>query len=38
MNKPLSLRIKIALSWVIYLPVVGISYMVTWLDRTLRFP
>lgn len=38
MNRPLSLTIRIYLSWAIYLPVVGISFIIAWLDRKLRFP
>ena len=38
MNKSLFVRIRVILSWIIYLPIVGISYIVAWLDRTLRFP
>lgn len=38
MKRPLSLTIRIYLSWAIYLPVVGISFIVAWLDRKLRFP
>ena len=38
MNQPLSLRIKVILSWIIYMPIVGVSYLVAGLDRTLRFP
>ena len=34
---PLSLRIKTALLVVIYLPIVGLTYIVVWLDRKLRF-
>ena len=37
MDHPLSLRIRIALSWAIYIPVVGISYFIAWLDRKVRF-
>jgi len=38
MNKPLSLHIKIIISWIVYMPIVGLSYLVAWLDRVLRFP
>lgn len=29
---------RVYMAWAIYLPVVGISFMVAWLDRKLRFP
>jgi hypothetical protein len=38
MNKPLSLHIKIIFSWIVYMPIVGLSYFAAWLDRKLRFP
>ena len=38
MRRPLSLRIKVALSWAVYIPVVGMTYCIVWLDRKLRLP
>lgn len=38
MKRPFALTIRVWLAWTIYLPVVGISYIVAWLDRMLRFP
>lgn len=38
MKRPLSLTIRIYLSWAIYLPVVGLSFAIAWLDRKLKFP
>jgi len=35
MNRPLSLQIKVAISWLIYTPVVVASYMAAWVDRAL---
>lgn len=38
MNRPLSLTIGIYLFWAICLPMAGISFIIAWLDRRLRFP
>ena len=38
MNKPLSLHIKIILSWIVYMPIVGTTWLVAWVDRRLRLP
>jgi hypothetical protein len=38
MNRSPSLRIRIALSWSLYMPVVGIAYLIAWLDRQVKFP
>ena len=38
MKRSLGHRIKVALSWAIYMPVIGLTYIVVWLDRKVRFP
>jgi hypothetical protein len=35
MHRPLSLRIKVALSWMIYTPVICATYVAAWVDRAL---
>jgi hypothetical protein len=37
MNKPLSIRIKLALLVAMYIPIVGLTFIIVWLDRKLRF-
>ena len=36
MNRPLSLQIKLILSWIIYLPIICTTYVAAWLDRVLN--
>jgi hypothetical protein len=38
MTRPLSIRIRVAISWAIYMPIVALTYLTGWLDRRLRFP
>jgi hypothetical protein len=38
MKRTVGHRISVALSWAIYMPIVGVSYLIAWLDRKLRFP
>ena len=35
MNRPLSLQIKLILSWIIYAPIICTTYVAAWLDRAL---
>ena len=37
MERSILFRIKIALSWVLYMPVVGMTYVIVWLDRAFQF-
>lgn len=38
MKRTVGHRIKVSLSWAIYIPIVGVSYLIAWLDRKLKFP
>lgn len=38
MKRSLSLSIRIYLAWAICLPAAGVSFVIAWLDRRLRFP
>jgi len=38
MKRPLSLRIRVIVSLILYMPIIGFTYLVVWLDRKLRFP
>jgi hypothetical protein len=38
MHIPLSVRIQVFLSWLVLLPLAGVTWLVVWLDRLFKFP